>query len=234
MRRLSITLMLLMAMIFVAGASAQSDVLKQQFPIDNQVRYGVLPNGLTYYIRHNEEPKNRAEFHIAQKVGSILEEENQRGLAHFLEHMAFNGLEHFPGKQMLEYFQSIGLTFGGDINAYTSFDRTVYRLSNVPTEREAVLDSALLVLHDWSCAITLDEKEIDAERGVINEEWRTRGDANQRLYESVKSGNEAQISIDSNSQPDYRDKLNEELRALRESEMWQTAVTVRKLRPENN
>ena len=185
MRRLSITLMLLMAMIFVAGASAQSDVLKQQFPIDNQVRYGVLPNGLTYYIRHNEEPKNRAEFHIAQKVGSILEEENQRGLAHFLEHMAFNGLEHFPGKQMLEYFQSIGLTFGGDINAYTSFDRTVYRLSNVPTEREAVLDSALLVLHDWSCAITLDEKEIDAERGVINEEWRTRGDANQRLYESV-------------------------------------------------
>lgn len=187
MRRISILFSLLMAILMAAPAMAQSpeEIMSQQFPIDKDVRYGVLPNGLTYYIRHNEEPKNRAEFHIAQKVGSILEEDNQRGLAHFLEHMAFNGLEHFPGKSMLEYFQNNGLTFGGDINAYTGFDQTVYRLSNVPTEREALLDSALLVLHDWSCAITLDEKEIDAERGVINEEWRTRGDASMRLYEAV-------------------------------------------------
>ncbi|MGN1246278.1 MAG: M16 family metallopeptidase [Muribaculaceae bacterium] len=187
MRKFSFIFSLLMAFIMALPALAQDPeaMMMQPLPIDQNVRYGVLPNGLTYYIRHNEEPKNRAEFHIAQKVGSILEEDNQQGLAHFLEHMAFNGLQHYPGKAMLEYFQSIGLTFGGDINAYTGFDRTVYRLSNVPTEREAVLDSALLVLHDWSCAITLDEKEIDAERGVIHEEWRTRGDATQRLYESV-------------------------------------------------
>ena len=187
MRKFSFIFSLLMAFIMAVPAIAQDPeaIMMQPLPIDQNVRYGVLPNGLTYYIRHNEEPKNRAEFHIAQKVGSILEEDNQRGLAHFLEHMAFNGLQHYPGKSMLEYFQSIGLTFGGDINAYTGFDQTVYRLSNVPTEREAVLDSALLVLHDWSCAITLDEKEIDAERGVINEEWRTRGDASMRLYEAV-------------------------------------------------
>lgn len=187
MRKLSILFSLMMAFFMALPVIAQEaeNPMMQPLPIDQNVRYGVLPNGLTYYVRHNEEPKNRAEFHIAQKVGSILEEDNQRGLAHFLEHMAFNGLQHFPGKSMLEYFQNIGLTFGGDINAYTGFDQTVYRLSNVPTEREAVLDSALLVLHDWSCAITLDEKEIDAERGVIHEEWRTRGDASMRLYEAV-------------------------------------------------
>ena len=185
MKKITILFSLFIATMMVMPVKAQDDVLQQQLPIDKEVRYGVLPNGLTYYVRHNEEPKNRAEFHIAQKVGSILEEENQRGLAHFLEHMAFNGLEHYPGKSMLEYFQSIGLTFGGDINAYTGFDETVYRLSNVPTDRVEVLDSALLVLHDWACAITLDPAEIDAERGVIHEEWRTGADATQRLYESV-------------------------------------------------
>ena len=187
MKKVTILFSLLIAFFIAMPAVAQSpeDMMMQQLPIDKDVRFGVLPNGLTYYIRHNEEPKNRAEFHIAQKVGSILEEDNQRGLAHFLEHMAFNGLEHYPGKAMLEYFQNIGLTFGGDINAYTGFDETVYRLSNVPTERETVLDSALLVLHDWACAISLEEKEIDAERGVIHEEWRTRGDASMRLFEAV-------------------------------------------------
>ena len=168
MKKITILFSLFIATMMVMPVKAQDDVLQQQLPIDKEVRYGVLPNGLTYYVRHNEEPKNRAEFHIAQKVGSILEEENQRGLAHFLEHMAFNGLEHYPGKSMLEYFQSIGLTFGGDINAYKGFDETVYRLSNVPTDRVEVLDSALLVLHDWACAITLDPAEIDAERGVIH------------------------------------------------------------------
>ena len=174
-----------LAMPSVAADNALSGMLDKEFRIDADVRYGVLPNGMTYYIRHNSEPKNRAEFHIAQKVGSILEEDNQRGLAHFLEHMAFNGTKHFPGKAMLEYLQNNGMTFGGDINAYTGFDKTVYRVSNVPTQREALLDSVLLVLHDWSCDITLDPKEIDDERGVIREEWRTRGDANQRMYEDV-------------------------------------------------
>lgn len=190
MRKLLLLLALVMTgMLAVPAVAADENplagMLKKEFRIDKDVRYGVLPNGMTYYIRHNSEPKNRAEFHIAQKVGSILEEDNQRGLAHFLEHMAFNGTTNFPGKKMLEYLQDNGMTFGGDINAYTGFDKTVYRVSNVPTQREALLDSVLLVLHDWSCAITLDPKEIDDERGVIREEWRTRGDANQRMYEDV-------------------------------------------------
>ena len=163
----------------------EQNPMTQQLPIDTQVRYGVLDNGLTYYIRHNETPKNRAEFHIAQSVGSILEEENQRGLAHFLEHMAFNGLEHFPGKTMLNYLEHNGIKFGTDINAYTGFDETVYRISNVPTTNPGLVDSCLLVLHDWSCAILLEDDEIDSERGVIHEEWRTRNDANWRIIEKI-------------------------------------------------
>ena len=157
----------------------------QPLPIDSMVRYGVLDNGLTYYVRHNETPKQRVEFHIAQKVGSVLEEENQRGLAHFLEHMAFNGLEHFPGKTMLNYLEENGIQFGSDINAYTGFDQTVYRISNVPSDRSGLVDSCLLILHDWACAIALEDKEIDEERGVIQEEWRTRADANWRQWEST-------------------------------------------------
>ena len=124
-------------------------------PIDSGVRYGHLPNGLTYYIRHNEEPKQRCDYHIAQCVGAVLEEDNQNGLAHFLEHMAFNGTEHFPGKGIITYFESIGVNFGGNINAYTSIDETVDRLSDVPTIREGIIDSALLVMHDWSCGLSL-------------------------------------------------------------------------------
>ena len=154
----------------------------QQLPIDSAVRVGKLENGLTYYIRHNEYPKNRAEFHIAQAVGAILEEDHQNGLAHFLEHMAFNGTEHFAGKGIIEYFESIGVNFGGNINAYTSLDETVYRLSEVPTVREGIIDSALLVMHDWACGLLLLEDEIDNERGVIREEWRTGMGASRRMW----------------------------------------------------
>ncbi len=177
--------LLMMACVAVCNILAHADNATEQFPIDTAIRHGVLPNGLTYYIMHNEEPKNRAEFHIAQKVGSILEEDNQRGLAHFLEHMAFNGTTHFPGKTMLEYLQNNGMRFGYDINAYTGFDETVYRVSNVPTERESLLDSTMLVLYDWACGITLSDEEIDKERGVIQEEWRSRNDATWRMYEAV-------------------------------------------------
>ena len=155
---------------------------QQPLPIDPAVRYGQLDNGLTYYVRHQEQPKERCEFHIAQAVGAILEEDNQNGLAHFLKHMAFNGTKHFEGKGIINYFESIGVNFGGNINAYTSLDETVYRLSDVPTYRESILDSALLVLHDWSCALLLDEEEIDAERGVIREEWRTGATAYRRMW----------------------------------------------------
>ena len=155
----------------------------QPMPIDSAVRYGKLDNGLTYYIRHNENPKQRAEFHIAQAVGAILEEDSQNGLAHFLEHMAFNGSEHFQGKGIINYFESIGVNFGGNINAYTSIDQTVYRLSDVPTIREGIIDTALLTLHDWSCSLLLEDDEIDAERGVIREEWRTRmNTASRRMW----------------------------------------------------
>lgn len=151
---------------------------------DSTICYGRLDNGLTYYIKHNESPKNRAEFYIVQKVGSINEEESQRGLAHFLEHMAFNGTKNFPGKKIINYLQENGVSFGADLNAYTSIDQTVYNISNVPA-RKALVDSCLLILHDWSGFITLDNDEIDAERKVIHEEWRTTRDASKRIYEQL-------------------------------------------------
>ena len=157
----------------------------QPLPIDSAVRVGKLENGLTYYIRHNEYPKQRAEFHIAQAVGATMEEDHQNGLAHFLEHMAFNGTEHFAGKGIIEYFESIGVNFGGNINAYTSLDETVYRLSEVPTVREGIIDSALLVMYDWACGLSLLEEEIDNERGVIREEWRTGAQANRRMWKAI-------------------------------------------------
>lgn len=170
--------------VFISICGCFVSVLAQnkQIPLDPQIRYGQLENGLTYYIRHNEQPKKCAEFHIAQNVGAVLEENDQNGLAHFLEHMAFNGTKHFPSKGIISYFESIGVAFGKDINAYTSIDETVYRLSNVPTIREGIIDSALLVLYDWSCAISLFDDEIDAERGVIREEWRTGATANRRMW----------------------------------------------------
>lgn len=164
----------------ILGAMAQTPL-----PLNPKVKHGVLPNGLSYYIMHNEEPKERANFYIAQKVGSTLETQDQLGLAHFLEHMAFNGTSHYPGKNMLNYLQSKGIRFGADINAYTGFDETVYRIDNVPTTDKLLMDSVLLVLHDWSCDLLLEEAEIDAERGVIQEEWRQRNDANIRMYISI-------------------------------------------------
>ena len=157
----------------------------QSLPIDPAVRYGTLSNGLTYYICPNQKPTGQAEFYIVQRVGSILEEEDQRGLAHFLEHMAFNGTKNFPGKRLIEYLEENGVRFGTDINAYTSFDQTVYNLSNVPTQREGLVDSCLLILHDWSGFISLEGKEIDAERKVIHEEWRTKTGARERIYEQT-------------------------------------------------
>ena len=154
-------------------------------PTDPNVRIGKLDNGLTYYIRHNELPENRADFYIAQKVGSILEEDNQRGLAHFLEHMCFNGTKNFPDKTLIQYLESIGVKFGENLNAYTSIDETVYNISNVPVIRDGVVDSCLLILHDWADDLTLDPKEIDSERGVIHEEWRTSTNAMMRMYEKA-------------------------------------------------
>lgn len=154
-------------------------------PLDKSVKFGKLDNGLTYYIRKNTEPKQRAEFYIVQNVGAILEEDSQNGLAHFLEHMSFNGTKNFPGKGIINYFETVGVKFGYNINAFTSLDETVYNLSDVPTTREGIVDSAILVLHDWSHYLSLLPEEIDAERGVIREEWRTGRNAERRMYKQV-------------------------------------------------
>ena len=165
-----VAVMSFMACFLAAPAQAPQQI--PDLPLDSAVVKGVLDNGLTYYIRHNENPKGQADFYIAQKVGSILEEDNQAGLAHFLEHMCFNGTENFPNKGIINWLESVGVKFGYNLNAYTSIDETVYNISSVPVARKSVQDSCLLILHDWSCALTLDPKEIDAERGVIHEEWR--------------------------------------------------------------
>lgn len=176
------------AALVVTGAvsvhAQEANPMMQPLPVDPQVKTGKLDNGLTYYVRHNGYPEKRVNFYIAQRVGSIQEEENQRGLAHFLEHMCFNGTKHFPGNGVIEYTRSLGVQFGGDLNAYTSIDQTVYNINNVPTTRgTAALDSCLLILKDWSHDLTLDPKEIDQERGVIHEEWRMRTSASSRMFE---------------------------------------------------
>ncbi|MCH5308094.1 MAG: insulinase family protein [Prevotella sp.] len=158
-------------------------VAQQPIPTDPDVRIGKLDNGLTYYIRHNAWPEQRAEFFIAQRVGSIQEDDNQRGLAHFLEHMCFNGTEHFKGNDIVKWCETIGVKFGRDLNAYTSIDQTVYNISNVPTTREGIIDSCLLILHDWADGLLLEAEEIQKERGVIHEEWRLRTSAMTRMLE---------------------------------------------------
>ena len=173
------------AVLFIGGIATAFAQQMPPVPTDPNVRIGKLENGLTYYIRHNELPEKQADFYIAQKVGSILEEDNQRGLAHFLEHMCFNGTTHFPGNLLREYLESIGVKFGANLNAYTSVDETVYNIDNVPVIRDGIVDSCLLILHDWANDLTLDPKEIDKERGVIHEEWRTRTGAMMRMYEEV-------------------------------------------------
>ena len=152
-------------------------------PLDPNVKKGVLPNGLTYYIRHNEWPEKRVNFYIAQKVGSMQENDDQRGLAHFLEHMCFNGTTHFPGNNLKQYLERNGVKFGENLNAYTSVDETVYNIDNVNVEIAGMIDSCLLILHDWSHDLLLEDKEIDKERGVINEEWRMRSSPVMRMYE---------------------------------------------------
>ncbi len=183
-QRLYFLLSFVMMWAFAGVAVAQMPEMPP-LPMDPNVRYGKLDNGLTYYIRRNNLPENRAEFYIAQRVGSVLEEEEQRGLAHFLEHMAFNGTKNFPDKSMLDYLERQGVKFGTNVNAYTSIDETVYNLSDVPTTIPGLVDSCLLILHDWSGYISLEDKAIDDERGVIHEEWRTRSNAGLRMYENV-------------------------------------------------
>ena len=172
------------ALLTTGLVSAQQQQMQMpEIPVDDSVRIGKLDNGLTYYLRHNNTPEKKANFYIAQRVGSIQEDDSQQGLAHFLEHMAFNGSEHFPTGTMTEYLQSIGVQYGRSLNAYTSIDRTVYFIADVSTERQSALDSCVLVLRDWSSGITVTPEEIEKERDVIHNEYRMRNSPNQRMIE---------------------------------------------------
>ena len=191
MKRLTRTLWLAALILCLGLQQAVAQMQLPPLPVDPQVRIGRLDNGLTYYIRHNEKPENRVEFYIAQKVGSILEEPQQRGLAHFLEHMAFNGTKNFPGDErglgIVQWCETKGIKFGTNLNAYTSVDETVYNIENVPSTDPAIVDSCLLILHDWSNAVLLTDKEIDKERGVIREEWRSRNVGMLRLWTDAQA-----------------------------------------------
>ncbi len=163
--------------------SAQTNVdFNKLLPEDPKVSKGVLENGMTYYVRSNSEPQNRAELFLVVRAGSIDEDDDQQGLAHFAEHMSFNGTENFPKHELINYFESIGMEFGPEINAYTSFDETVYMLK-VPLDNPEFMEKGLQVLYDWACQVTDSDEEINNERGVIHEEWRLGRNASYRMQQ---------------------------------------------------
>ena len=174
------TLALAAIVAFAAVAQPSNQPAPQFIPQDPAVRTGQLENGMRYFIRHNDKQKGLADFYIIHNVGAIQEDDNQQGLAHFLEHMAFNGTTNLPGKMLIEYLEKVGVKFGANLNAGTSWDYTQYLMRDVPVSRQGVIDTAMLILHDWSHFITLDHDEIDKERGVIMEELRTRDGASWR------------------------------------------------------
>ena len=159
-----------------------SDNLTDPIPVDPAVRSGVLSNGMCYYLRKNQKPEHRAELRLAVKAGSMQEDEDQLGLAHFVEHMAFNGSENFTKNELIDYLESVGTRFGPDLNAYTSFDETVYMLQ-VRTDDTEQFEKGMTVLRDWAGGVLFDEEEIDKERGVVVSEWRSRLSADQRMQQ---------------------------------------------------
>ena len=171
------------AILLSAAAAIVSETAfsQERIPDDPQLVTGRLDNGMTYYIRHNSNPEGCADFYIIHNVGALQEEDNQNGLAHFLEHMAFNGTRHYPDKELLDFLAKDGVRFGYNVNAYTSKTETVYNISSVPLVRESFVDSVLMVLHDWSCDISCEPAALDAERGVISEEWRRRDEPRSRM-----------------------------------------------------
>jgi zinc protease len=178
-----IGLLLVIASLSAAPAQAPSS-LTDSIPVERQITIGTLPNGLKYYVRANGKPEKRAELRLVVKAGSVLEDDDQQGLAHFVEHMAFNGTEHFPKNEIIKFIESLGMRFGADLNAYTSFDETVYMLQ-VPTDKPETMDKALLVLEDWAHNVSFETQEIDKERGVVMEEWRLRRGANARTTDKL-------------------------------------------------
>ncbi|WP_083627478.1 M16 family metallopeptidase [Mucilaginibacter polytrichastri] len=175
-----ILLITIVNLFYVNGICQQAKKIEPALPLDSAVRTGKLANGFTYYIRHNEEPKKRVMMYLVNKVGSVLEDDDQQGLAHFLEHMSFNGTTHFPHNQLIDYLQKAGVRFGADINAYTSFDETVYELP-IPSDKPELLKGVLEIMRDWAHEALLDPGEIDKERGVVLEEKRLGKGASERM-----------------------------------------------------
>lgn len=167
-----------------ATSTSQSTALSQAMPVDPQITMGKFSNGLRYYIRANKKPEKRAELRLVIKAGSILEDDDQQGMAHLVEHMAFNGTKNFPKQDLVQFIESLGMRFGAHLNAYTSFDETVYMLQ-VPTDKPEAMDKALLILEDWAHNVTFDQTEIDKERGVVMEEWRIRRGAGERMQAKI-------------------------------------------------
>jgi zinc protease len=189
MKKLTFSLLSSLVLLFLTLSLFGQEVTyspKAPVPLDPAVIYGRLDNGMTYYIRENKEPKERAEFYLTVNVGALSEDEDQNGLAHFCEHMAFNGTKNFAKKDILNYLQSIGMKFGPEINAFTSTDETNYMLQKVPTTDPKVIDTALLILFDWAHNVSYENEEIDAERGVIHEEWRQGRSA---MFRMMKEAN---------------------------------------------
>ncbi len=167
------------------AASVAGYSLSQDMPVDPEVLVGALPNGLRFYIRPNQRPARQAELRLVVKAGSVLEDEDQRGLAHFVEHMQFEGSRHFPGQSVHSFLSSLGLSIGEDANAETNFDDTQYTL-RVPTDAPGVLDRALLVLEDWAHGASFDQAGIDRERGIVLSEWRMRLGAQERTQDAIR------------------------------------------------
>src|SRR5712691_2305592 len=189
--RLTLLISALVAAVSLAGAQQPPAIpanvlaatLGQTVPVDPLITVGRLPNGLRYYIRENRQPQSRAELRLVVNAGSVLEDEDQRGLAHFVEHMSFNGTLHFPRLDVVDFMQSLGMRFGAHVNAHTGFDETVYQLQ-IPTDNPAVIDRSLLILEDWAHDVSFDPVEIDKERGVILEEWRLGLGADERIQDA--------------------------------------------------
>jgi zinc protease len=187
LKRLQISFVLLLLIVAggaVAPAQQAAPSLSDPIPVEREITIGKLPNGLRYYLRTNSRPEKRAELRLVVKAGSVLEDDNQQGLAHFVEHMAFNGTAHFPKNDIIKFIESLGMRFGADINAYTSFDQTVYMLT-VPTDKPEVMDKAMQVLEDWAHNVSFETPEIDRERGVVMEEWRLSRGAGARTQDKL-------------------------------------------------
>src|SRR5947209_2595184 len=165
-----------------ASSSKAVDELDAPLPLDARITFGKLDNGLTYYVLPHEKPEKRAQIWLAVNAGSVLEDDDQRGLAHFVEHMGFNGTRRFPKQTLVDFFEKSGIRFGADLNASTSFDETLYQLQ-VPTDQPELVDRAVAVLRDWADGVSFDPGEVDKERGVVLEEWRLGRGAGKRIFD---------------------------------------------------